>query len=95
MQRTVLRTPSLHLPVLVMLSLVGDRMNGNHRSMLIEAVDANTGETLGLEDNKFPNRILQLTYDHDRRRVRLWGTRSVVDLDLAKPSDALAAEAAR
>jgi outer membrane protein assembly factor BamB len=94
MQRTVLRTPSLHLPVLVMLSLVGDRMNGNHRSMLIEAVDANTGETLGLEDNKFPNRILQLTYDHDRRRVRLWGTRSVVDLDLAKPSDALAAEAA-
>jgi len=94
LQRTVLRTPSLHLPVLVMLSLVGDRMNGNHRSMLIEAVDARTGETLGLEDNKLPNRILQLTYSHDQRRVRLWGTRSVIDLDFAKTADAPTGNAA-
>jgi outer membrane protein assembly factor BamB len=87
MQRTVLRTPSLHLPVLVMLSLVGDRMNGNHRSMLIETIDARTGDTLGLEDNSLPDRIMQLTYDHDRRSMRLWGKHSVVDLDFARPSD--------
>jgi outer membrane protein assembly factor BamB len=81
-QRTILRTPSMQLPVLVMLSSVGDRMNGNHRSMLVEVVDIGTGETLGVENNKFPNRILELTYEHDRHRVRLWGTRSVIDLDL-------------
>ena len=93
-QRTVLRTPSLHLPVLVLLSLVGDRMNGNHHSMLIEAVDVRTGETLGLEDNKLPDRILHLTFDHDRRRVRLWGKHSVVDLDLTNPAKPLTAQAA-
>jgi len=87
LQRTILRTPSLQLPVLVMLSSVGDRMNGNHRSMLVEVVDARTGETLGLENNKYPNRILQLTYEHDRRRVRLWGTRSVIDLDFVKSAE--------
>jgi outer membrane protein assembly factor BamB len=81
-QRTILRTPSLQLPVLVMLSSVGDRMNGNHRSLLVEVVDARTGDTLGVENNKFTNKILQLTYEHDRHRVRLWGARSVVDLDL-------------
>lgn len=81
-QRTILRTPSLELPVLVMLSSVGDRMNGNHRSTLVEVVDTQSGETLGIENNKFPNRVLQLTYEHDRHRVRLFGTRSVIDLDL-------------
>lgn len=81
-QRTILRTPSLQLPVLVMLSSVGDRMNGNHRSMLVEVVDTRTGETLGVENNKFTNRILQLTYEHDRHRVRLWGAHSVIDVDL-------------
>ena len=65
-----------------MLSSVGDRMNGNHRSMLVEVVDIGTGETLGVENNKFPNRILELTYEHDLHRVRLWGTRSVIDVGL-------------
>jgi hypothetical protein len=83
----------LHLPVLVMLCSVGDRLNGNHHAMLVEAIDARTGETLGLEDNKLHNRVLQLTYEQDRRRVRLWGNRSVVDLDLSQPTDAFAVEA--
>ena len=65
-----------------MLSSVGDRMNGNHRAMLIETIDARTGDTLGLEDNSLPDRIMQLTYDHDRRSMRLWGKHSVIDLDL-------------
>jgi outer membrane protein assembly factor BamB len=91
-QRTILRTPTLQLPVLVMLSSVGDKMNGNHRSMLVEVVDTRTGETLGVENNKFPNRILQLTYEHDRHRVRLWGTRSVIDLDLVTSAAASLAD---
>ena len=90
LQRTVVRTPSLQLPILVMLASVGDRLNGNHRSMLIEAVDARTGETLGLENNKFADRILQFSYDYEQRRVRLWGKRSVIDLDLRKSADRLA-----
>lgn len=93
MQRSVLRTPSLHLPVLMMLSSVGDRTNGNHRSMLVEAVDARTGETLAMENNNYPNHILHLTYEHDRRRVRLWGTRSVVDLDFVQGASAATAGA--
>jgi outer membrane protein assembly factor BamB len=91
-QRTVLRVPTLRLPVLVMLALVGDRLNGNHRSMLVEAIDAKTGDTLAFDDDRFPNRILQMTYEEDRRRVRLWGTRSVVDLDFASHAAPLAAE---
>ncbi|HET6324908.1 MAG TPA: PQQ-binding-like beta-propeller repeat protein [Planctomycetaceae bacterium] len=91
-QRTVLRVPTLRLPVLVMLALVGDRLNGNHRSMLVEAVDAKTGDTLAFDDDRLPNRILQMTFDEDRRRIRLWGTRSVVDLDFASHASRLAAE---
>jgi hypothetical protein len=78
--------------VLVMLALVGDRLNGNHRSMLVEAVDAKTGDTLAFDDDRLPNRILQMTFDEDRRRIRLWGTRSVVDLDFASHASRLAAE---
>ncbi len=90
LQRTVVRTPSLQLPILVMLASVGDRLNGNHRSMLIEAVDARTGETLALENNKFADRILQFSYDYEQHRVRLWGKRSVIDLDIRKSPDRLA-----
>jgi outer membrane protein assembly factor BamB len=91
-QRTVLRVPTLRLPVLVMLAFVGDRLNGNHRSMLVEVIDTKTGDTLAFDDDRFPNRILQMTYDEDRRRIRLWGTRSVVDLDFASQGSRLAAE---
>jgi outer membrane protein assembly factor BamB len=91
-QRTVLRVPTLRLPVLVMLAFVGDRLNGNHRSMLVEVIDTKTGDTLAFDDDRFPNRILQMTYDEDRRRIRLWGTRSVVDLDFASHGARLAAE---
>jgi hypothetical protein len=93
LQRTVLRTPSLHLPVLVMLSSVGDRLVGTHRSLLIEVVDARTGETLGLENNKFHDRILHFSYEHEQHRARLWGRRSVVNLDFAKPSEGPTVEA--
>lgn len=95
-QRTVLRVPTLRLPVLVMLALVGDRLNGNHRSMLVEVIDTKTGDTLAFDDDRFPNRVLQMTYDEDSRRIRLWGTRSVVDLDFAShPSRIVAQGAAR
>jgi hypothetical protein len=75
-----------------MLAFVGDRLNGNHRSMLVEVIDTKTGDTLAFDDDRFPNRILQMTYDEDRRRIRLWGTRSVVDLDFASQGSRLAAE---
>lgn len=92
--RTIVRTDSLRLPVLIMLSLVGDRINGNQRSMLVEVVDAQTGETLGLEDNNFNNKIFQLTFDENRHRVRLWGSRSVLDLDFVPRGAAMTSEAA-
>jgi outer membrane protein assembly factor BamB len=84
-QRTVLRVPTLRLPVLVMLALVGDRLNGNHSSMLVEVVDTKTGDTLAFDDDLLKNRILQMTYDDERRQIRLWGTHSVVNLDFARP----------
>jgi hypothetical protein len=75
-----------------MVALVGDRLNGNHRSMLVEVIDTKTGETLAFDDDRFPNHILQMTYDDDHRRIRLWGTRSVVDVDFASHGSRLAAE---
>jgi outer membrane protein assembly factor BamB len=91
-QRTVLRVPALRLPVLVMLAIVGDRLNGNHRSMLVEVVDAKTGDTLAFDDDRFHNRIMQMTYEDDRHRIRLWGARSVVDLNFSSRPAGLAAE---
>jgi hypothetical protein len=91
-QRTVLRVPTLRLPVLVMLAFVGDRLNGNHRSMLVEVIDTKTGDTLAFDDDRFPNRILQMTYDDEQRRIRLWGTRSVVDVEFGSHTSRLAAE---
>ena len=79
--RTLVRSPTLRMPMLIMLSSVGDHTDSSQCSMLVEVVDSNTGETLGIEDNHFSNRILQLTYEPESRRVRLWGTRSVVNLD--------------
>jgi len=90
--RTVLRVPTLRLPVLVMLALVGDRLNGNHRSMLVEVVDAKTGQTLALDDDRKDNHVLQMTYDDEEQRIRLWGTKSVVDLDFDKPGSRLSVE---
>jgi outer membrane protein assembly factor BamB len=84
--RTVLRVPTLRLPVLVMLALVGDRLNGNHKSMLVEVVDAKTGQTLAFDDDRKDNHVLQMTYDDDQQRIRLWGTKSVVDLDFGTHS---------
>jgi hypothetical protein len=90
--RTVLRVPTLRLPVLVMLALVGDRLNGNHRSMLVEVVDAKTGQTLAFDDDRKDNHVLQMTYDDDQQRIRLWGTKSVVDLDFGQHATRLSVE---
>ena len=91
-QRTVLRVPTMRLPVLVMLALVGDRLNGNHSSMLVEVIDTRTGDTLAFDDDRLRNRILQMTYEEDRRRIRLWGNKSVVNLDFASDGARLAGE---
>jgi hypothetical protein len=75
-----------------MLALVGDRLNGNHRSMLVEVVDAKTGQTLAFDDDRKDNHVLQMTYDDDQQRIRLWGTKSVVDLDFGQHATRLSVE---
>jgi outer membrane protein assembly factor BamB len=81
--RTVLRSPLVRLPVLVMLSLVGDRANGNYHALAVEVVDGASGETIGIADNQLPDRILHLTAQGEARRVKLWGRRSTITLDFA------------
>jgi hypothetical protein len=95
-QRTVLRTPTLGLPFVIMVSLMGDRTDGNYHSLAIEIVDGASGETLGSQDNLLPDRILQLTYHNDESRVRLWGRRSAITLNLVKsPSSVIAQSISR
>jgi len=79
--RSIVRTPHVRLPFLVTMSRLRDRWNGSRQSLLIEAVDAATGDTLGLKDNIYPNRIVQLACEPERGRVELHGMKSTIILE--------------
>ena len=80
-QRSVIHTPHIRLPFLVTMSGVRDRWNGSRQSLLVEIIDAKTGETLALLDNIFPDRIVQFSYLPDQSRVELRGLKTVIDIE--------------
>jgi hypothetical protein len=79
--RSVVRTPHVRLPFLVTMSRLRDRWNGSRQSLLIEAVDVATGDTLGMKDNIYPNRIVQLACELERGQVKLHGMKSTIVLE--------------
>jgi outer membrane protein assembly factor BamB len=72
-QRTVLLPRSGELPLLVMVSRIRDRRRGTRAALLVEAVDTETGQTLGRRDDLLPDRILHLSYDPRKNAVELRG----------------------
>jgi outer membrane protein assembly factor BamB len=77
-QRTVLLPRTGELPFLVMIS----RSRGTQAALLVEAVDAATGTTLGLRDDLLPDRILHLSYDPESNAVELRGIQNRIRLQL-------------
>jgi hypothetical protein len=81
-QRSILQLPHLKLPFLVALSRIGDRWRGTQSALAVEVIDAQSGHTLALREDLFlDNRILYPRYDHERGRLELHGTRSVIELN--------------
>ncbi len=75
-QRSVLRMPHLRLPFLVMVSRVRDRWQGGRQGLLVEVVDARTGETIAEKDNNFSDRIVHLAYDREEGLLDLYGLKT-------------------
>jgi hypothetical protein len=91
--RTAMRSIGVPLPVLVLLSLVGDRIEGNSRSLLAEVLDASTGETLCVHDACFRDQILQMSYLPEESSLRLWGKKSTITLELLRSGAQATADA--
>jgi hypothetical protein len=81
-QRTVLLPRSGELPLLVMVSRIRDRRRGTRAALLVEAVDTETGQTLGRRDDLLPDRILHLSYDPRKNAVELRGIQNRIRLQL-------------
>jgi hypothetical protein len=84
-QRSIIRTPHCHLPFLITMCRQADRWNQSKTSLLVEVLDGATGQTIGLKDNIFPDRILHLAYEPERGRLELRGLRTTVRLEFAEP----------
>ncbi|HUG94017.1 MAG TPA: hypothetical protein VML55_24515, partial [Planctomycetaceae bacterium] len=80
-QRSFLRLPGVRLPFLVALARTRDRWNGGQQSLVLEVLDARTGETLGGKDDIFQDRIGQFAYDPGKRRLELSGWHTTVRVD--------------
>ncbi len=80
-QRSILRLPQVRLPFLIALSNLDDRTDGNRKSLMIEVIDAATGEIIGSKENAMRGRISHFIYDHERGRIELHGQNSVIHLD--------------
>lgn len=82
--RSIVDLPHHHLPFLITLSQIRDRLNGTRQSLLIEIIDKRTGETLGLHDNLIPSRVVLLACDPAEGRIELTGLRTVIRLHFEK-----------
>lgn len=81
-QRTVLLPRSGEFPFLVMVCRIRDRRGGTRAALLVEAVDAETGMTLGRRDNLLPERILHVSFDPRKDAVELRGIQNRIRLKL-------------
>lgn len=85
-KRSFLRLSQYHLPFLVTVSQVRDnrRAYTSQRSMLVEAIDAQSGRTIGFRDNlpvDSADHIVNITYNPHAGRIRLRGLELTVELN--------------
>ena len=79
-QRSILQMPHLRLPFLVMISRVRDRWQGGKQGLLVEIVDAATGETISRKDNNLADRLVNLAYDREKGILDLNGLKTRIRL---------------
>jgi hypothetical protein len=84
--RTLLQLDPPGLPLLVFVSLIRDRHDGNVRSLLVEVLDAETGDVLGRRDQLPLDRMVNVEYDGESRTLRLVGQKSEIELQLLPES---------
>lgn len=78
--RSILQFPDCHVPFLVTISLVKDRVNNSLQSLTIEVIDSATGVTIGFRDNLRVDQILTTHYDGQTGRILLRGQTSDIEL---------------
>ncbi len=90
-QRSVIQMPHFRLPFLITVSRQSyrDPRKRNQQSLLVEVIDAQTGQTMGIKENIFPDRILQLWYERDLGRLELTGLQTQIRLDFDRPRQCL------
>ena len=86
--RSVLQLPDFKLPVLIGLCRIRrvDRL-----SLQVEVVDSRTGQVRAVQDGLLPDRILQLSYNHEPATIELRGAKTEIRLEFqsAEPSDGI------
>ncbi len=79
-QRTFLTFPDFNLPFLVARSRIREPNNRLAKQMAIEVVDAQTGETLALDEHLLFDRMVHASYDPDAGRLELHGLQSTIEI---------------
>lgn len=80
--RTLLRLEPQGLPFLVLLSKIRDKHNGDLKSLLVEVLDAETGELLGRKEHLLEDRIVHAEYDGPNRTLTLVGLKMQIEVQL-------------
>ncbi|MCH8828073.1 MAG: PQQ-binding-like beta-propeller repeat protein [Planctomycetes bacterium] len=80
-QTSMLQLQRMNIPFLILLSRMRGKRLGGRQSLYVEVIDSETGQTLARKDNVFPDRILNVAFDPDRRRITLQGMKTTIHID--------------
>ena len=87
-KRTVLRNPSANLPFLVMMSQARKVEANNFfrsvRSLMIEVIDAQTGNTIRHRDHMLNDQIVHQTLDRKAGKLELHGFKNRIQINFGK-----------
>lgn len=88
-QRTILRLDNARLPFLIAMARQQDQRRTDKAALRVEAIDANTGELLGLCSHVLPTRLVQTQHDPAAARVTLIGLSTRITLDYGRDKQRL------
>ena len=89
-QRTILRLDNARVPFLVAISRQQDRTRTDKSALRVEALDALTGNQLGVCEHVLTTRIVQTQHDPEAARLTLIGLTTRVTLDYGRDKQRLA-----
>jgi hypothetical protein len=85
--RTLLKLEPAGLPFLVLVSKIRDQHDNNQQWLLVEVLDADTGQLLARQDRLPPDRIVTADYDALDRMVRLVGQKTSIEIHFSAVGD--------